>query len=302
MHRAIASSAPGAPTHGVTDEVGFAMALGHAGEVTAEALAPLGATPFAGLVPWLASLWRRLRASVAKRVATAEEEQVLHLIEFAASRFGDPLLRASSIDDLDDQLDGLVGSPEALYWTALLARHVSLFQASEATSAAHLAESVAEKLGTAQGRVLSESQQVLDAWLDAQRQVAGLITHDAPPDAERIAERIFEFSLASPAIPAELAQLVFHSLRAGFCSLAIARAIGVEAQVEPWLAHALTERLVASAREHLRLLASMPEVTVDEAIVPLAMRLDLDALAARHLRARLASQRSLEQTRTRLGL
>lgn len=95
---------------------------------------------------------------------------------------------------------------------------------------------------------------MLDAWLDAQRQATRMIAHHEPPGAERI----FEFSLASPDLPAELAQLVFHSLRAGFCSLAIARALTTEAQVAPWLAHALTERLVTSAREHLRLLASMP--------------------------------------------
>ncbi len=266
--------------------------------MTAEAIAPIGATPFAGLVPWLASLWRRLRASVARRDATDEEEQVLHLIEFAASRFGDPVLRATSVDDLDDRLDALVSSPEALYCTALLAQHVSLFQKSEAISAARLAESVGENLGAAQGRVISESQQVLDAWFDAQRQVAGLIASHAPTDAERI----FEFSLASPQIPAELAQLVFHSLRAGYCSLAIVRVTAAEMPIEPWLARALTERLVASAKEHLRLLASMPGVKVDEAIVPPAMRLDLDAIEARHQRARLASQRSLEQARIRFGL
>src|SRR5215813_3620454 len=88
-------------------------------KVTAEAIAAIDVTPFAGLVPWLTSLGHKLRASVAKHSATSEEHELLHLIEFAAFRFGDPLLQATSIDDLDDRLDSLVGSQEALYCTAL---------------------------------------------------------------------------------------------------------------------------------------------------------------------------------------
>lgn len=266
--------------------------------VTTEAISPIGATPFAGLVPWVASLWRRLRVSVAGHVATREEEQVLHLIEFAASRFGDPLLQASNLDDLDDRLDALVASPEALHCTALLAQHVPLFRGSEPASAERFAEAVGEKLGAGQGLVVSQSQHVLDAWLDAQQQVASLIASHAPVDAERV----FAFSLASPEIPAEVAEIVFHSLRAGFCSMAILQASIVGASLDRWLAHALIERLVTSARAHLRLLASLPGVVVDEAVVPKSERLDLAAIGHRHGLARAASRRSLEQARVRLGL
>lgn len=279
-------------------QVGFRATMRHPRYVTTEAMAPIGATPFAGLVPRLASLWRGLRAAVERRAATNEEKQVLLLIEFAAARFGDPLLRSRSVDHLDDQLDQLTGSSEALHWTVLLAHHVPMFQRSEAISATQLAQSVGKSLGQAQGRILSDEQQVLDAWLDAQQQASALIAIQEPVDTERI----FEFSLASPEIPAELAQLMFHSLRAGFCTLAIVRVIATEEQVEPWLARALTERLVASAKEHLRLLASLPGVTVDESLVPMTARLDFEEIAAHHQRARSASNRSLEQTRTRLGL
>jgi hypothetical protein len=272
--------------------------LRHAAVVTAEAISPLGATPFAGLVPWVASLWRRLRVSVAGRVATKEEEQVFHLIEFAASRFGDPLLQASSYDDLDDRLDALVASPEALHCTALLAQHVPLFRGSEPASAERFADAVGEKLGPGQGLVLSQSQRVLDAWLDAQQQMASLIASHEPVDAERV----FAFSLTSPDIPAEVAELVFHSLRAGFCSMAVLQASIVGAPIERWLAHALIERLVTSAKEHLRLLASLPGIVVDEAVVPKSQRLDLAAIGDRHGLARAASLRSLEQARARLGL
>lgn len=66
----------------------------------------------------------------------------------------------------------------------------------------------------------SQSQHVLEAWLDAQQQVASMIASHDPVDAERV----FAFSLTSPEFPAEVAELVFHSLRAGFCSMAILQA------------------------------------------------------------------------------
>jgi len=68
-----------------------------------------------------------------------------------------------------------------------------------------------------------------------------------------------------------------------------------------WLAGALADRLVVSARQHLRLLASLPGVSVDEAIVPDAECLDFAAIEARHQRAKAAVQRSYERARARLG-
>jgi hypothetical protein len=52
-------------------------------------------TPFAGVMPWLVSLWRKLRAAVEVHQATNEEQQVLHLIEYVTSAIGGPVLTAS---------------------------------------------------------------------------------------------------------------------------------------------------------------------------------------------------------------
>ena len=261
----------------------------------------MSATPLAGLVPWLEPLVRNLRASVANENATNEERELLSLIEFVGSRFGDSLLQAGSEDELDDRLDDLVRSPEALYCTVLLVRLLPLVQVSEPVSAEGFADDVSEHLGAEQGAVLTAARDTLDAWLGAQRQAAAiLLTHPANPSDE--AERVFSFSLASPEIPAEFAELVFHSLRATFCSVAIVQAISAERAIDSWLVGALVARLVSSAKEHLRLLASLPGVHVDEAIVPAARRLDLVGMDARHRQARATALRSLQETRTRLGL
>lgn len=249
----------------------------------------------AGLV---VAQWRKLRAAVEVHQATNDEQQVLHLIEYVTARFGGPLLDAATLDDLDDALDAVIGSPEALYSTRLLARHSTLIQGSEVIPAARLADVVSENLGMAQGRLITDSQRLMDAWMDAQRQVSAMIVDQISTDAREA----LEFYLLSPELPAEIARCVYHSIRAGFCSIAIARAVMTGASVEPWLARALIERLVSSVREHLRMLASLPGITVDPAIVPLAERFDLGAIAARHQRARVVSRLSYEATRTRLGL
>lgn len=261
-------------------------------------MAPINATPFAGLLPWLTSLAKKLRIAVLGHTATSEERELLGLIEFVGARFGESLLRASSLDDLDERLDDLVGSPDALYCTALLARLVPAANISEPVSAEDFADVVRGRLGDAQGRLLVESRDVLDAWLDAQRQVVSLIVHVQLPEPEQI----FAFSLASPDIPTEVAELIFHSLRASYCSLAVAQVMATDQRIEPWLARGLVERLVESARKHLRLLASFPGVSVDEAIVPASAKLDLKGIESRHELARAAARRSLEEARDRLGL
>ncbi|MBX3155003.1 MAG: hypothetical protein KF773_03310 [Deltaproteobacteria bacterium] len=266
--------------------------------MTTDAIAPIGATPFAGLLPWLSSLAKQLRTAVLGRTATNEERELLSLIEFAAVRFGGELLRAESLDDLDERLDELVGSPDAIHCTALLARLVPVANISEPVSTEDFADAVRERLGDAQVRLLVQSKRVIDAWLDAQLQVVALIAHEPPIESERI----FAFSLASADIPTDAAEIIFNGLRASFCVLAIAQAMSTEQKVEPWLARALVECLVVSATTHLRMLASIPGVTVDEAIVPPSAKLDLNAIERRHERVRAAARRGLPDARRRLGL
>jgi hypothetical protein len=145
--------------------------------------------------------------------------------------------------------------------------------------------------------MLSEVAVELDAWASAQQQAIALAGAPGP----EVDHQIFELSLSNPDLPPEVANAIFHSLRAGFCMTAMAHAIAEEQAVEPWLSRALTERLVESIREHLRLLASLPGVSVATSIVPLAARLDLVAIEARHQRARRTARRTYEQARALLG-
>lgn len=270
----------------------------------AETTAHPGSTAFDGLMPWLASLWRQLRDLVNAHKATAEERQILHLMEFAGLRFGVPLLLASSIDDLDDRLDDLVDSPDWSHLNALLTQHLSLLLPGSPSSTA-FAEAVGHTLGEARGREVARSQQLLDAYFDAARQLINQINSEIKlnPSTDLAAESplVAMPSLAGPEIPAELAEILYHSRKAEICSFAIAHVMITDQAIEPWLAKALIDRLLASTRQHLRLLASMPGVVVDEAIIPHSERLDLHAIEMRHERARAASHHSLEIARAKLS-
>lgn len=271
-------------------------------DVIEASLETFHAAPFGGLFPWLAARWQQLRASVTEATASKEDRELLHLVEFAVLRFGDPLLRAENQDALDDQLDSFADSPDALNFTALAARLSTQAPASHSLSSEHLSSLFSGVLGAAQGRAVVEARVVIDAWLDAQRQAAFIAKQSASSSVPQ-RDVTFNFSLVSPALPAEFAELLFHAIRASFCMLAIACVhLGDNRPVEPWWARAVVDRLVFSAREHLRLLASFSVITVDESIIPLNERLDLAAVEARHLRARAAALRSLEAARVKLSL
>jgi hypothetical protein len=262
--------------------------------VTAAEIAPIEAPPLAGVVPWLVSLWRKLRTAVEGHHATSEEQQVLHLIEYVTSAIGQPVLAASDIDDLDDQLELLVGSEHLLASIQyLFAQHLELFASAEQTSTTRFAAAAGDILGAAQARLLTEAQPLLDAWVNAQRQGIARYADDPSPRAEQRPN----LDLTSPELPAEFAESLFHALRATVCLIAIARTMLEQQRLEPWLARALTERFLDSVRHHLRMLASFPDIAVDEAIVPRAERFDLAAIAARHQRARDVAQRTLGAAR-----
>ena len=211
-----------------------------------------------------------------------------------ATPFAGVVLAASDVDDLDDRLDTLIGSQALLAsFQHLLAQPLTIFETAEPLSTTRVAAAASETLGAAQARLLTEEQPMLDAWLGAQRQ--GNPRYAA--EMSTWAGRRRDLDLASPDLPAELAECLFHALRATISIIAISCAVIGEQRLEPWLARALTERFLESARQHLRMLASLPGIVVDEAIVPHAERLDLAAIEARHERARDVARRTLEASR-----
>lgn len=269
--------------------------------VTTEALPLANPTSVAGTMSWLTSKWRQLKALVDSREATQEDVDMLHTIEIVTERCGKPLLKASSLDNLDDRIDELIDSPETYRSITLLNRHAARLLAPE-FSADAFADAIGDILGEAQGRTIAQAHQLIDAWLDAQRQMLTLTQCQASTGFAEVneADNHGDLTITNADIPADIALLIYHGIRANLCSLAITR-IAIEDMAEPWLAKALTDRLIESARQHLRFLASIPGIAVDEAVIPLSERLDLHELDARHERAKATYRRKLEAARTRIG-
>jgi hypothetical protein len=255
------------------------------------------------LLSALTSTWRQLRGAVSKMTASKEDRELLSLMEFAASRYGEPLLSSANVDDLDDRIDSLLASPEVSQLNALLLRMgiPTMRRASkrkEVGSFEDFARAVEGVLGEAQSRAIQCADPIFSAWLGAQNALMENVPDAAIADAEAFAASAHDF-LTSAEVPLEYAEALASRLRAEFCFLAIASAVVREVAVEPWRGRALVERLIAGARGHLRFLASLPGVDVPESIVPLSERLDFASIEERHRRSRVRADETLQRVRLR---
>lgn len=269
--------------------------------VTADALATdaLRELPGSGLVPWLASFWRDLRRAVRSATATKEDRELLLLLDYGVSRLGDEVLDASDLDDLDDRLDVLLDDPDVFHWNALVTRLAVATLPQTAIEADAFTRACEPVLGVTPSRVLSNAAPLLDAWLRAQRDVLIQIDASTAEDAAHAVDAMGPALLTSPALPAEVAASMTGAFRAGLVTLALVRAMEVSEPLAPWLGLALVERLVAGAREHLRLLAAFPGTVVSAEVLPLAERIDLARISERHARSRAEASRTFDAARAR---
>lgn len=245
---------------------------------------------------------RRLLGAVRNWLSAASldssEEEGLRLLQFAASRFGDKLLRAGSRDDLDDRLDELLDDPSFHHVAALMGGGID-WERVEVIEDAAWPDAFQRAVGAGQLPLLDEADRLMAAWAREIRRLASeLAAGSGMPAAEEVARRS-PVLLTSPDVPPELAMATAGGLRASATMLAFVWAAAHGHPIEPWLSRALAERLVAGLRANLRLLASMPGSEVDESIVALDQRWDLEAIARRHALARQHAEKSLAEARGR---
>ena len=211
-------------------------------------------------------------------------------------RHGERLLCAESIDDLDERMDELLATPDVARVIAILLPALLPIVRHTLINTEGFAQATTDTLGEAQCHAIEAASPILDAWLRAQHDLA--ISAPKAPIAEALAltDKAHEY-LVNPEIPVEYAQAHAGRLRAEFCLLAIASALTQNVKVAPWLAHALVERLIAGARAHLRLLASLPRADIPETLVPLSGRLDFAGIDQRHRLARARAGKTLESAK-----
>lgn len=297
---------PDVPTEagGLTRPRGAGLAtgrpLGQPQGVTEIANAQSFADHPGAFLPWLVSVWRDLRRLVAEATATKQERELLHLVEYAASHHGGLILSASDLDDLDDRLDELLGDPAVWRWNALAMPLALGISRSVPLDPAVFAESTTSALGLAQARELEASAPLLTAWLETQRAALVALPEEVANEAASALDAMGPRLLTSPEVPPEVAAALEGGLRAGLCTLAIARAIEQGGGVEPWLARGLVDRFLAGVRAHLRLLAAFSGADVPVDVLPAHERLDMHAITERHGRARAQAARIFETGRRRL--
>jgi hypothetical protein len=168
------------------------------------------------------------------------------------------------------------------------------------TDGGAFAASAEPAVGLAQVRALESSGPLFRAWIAAQRDALSNIPDEALSEAAASLDAVGPSVLTSAEVPPELASALGGALRAGLCALAIARAIEQGVTLEPWLARALVERFIVGVHAHLCLLAALPGVAVPDTVLPVTERLDLDAIAERHRRARVHATKTFESARRRL--
>jgi hypothetical protein len=237
---------------------------------TAEALGSLG------LPPWLAVILRKIRQAF----LSDEEKRLIHLMEFAASTFGAPLLAATSLDDLDDRIDAMIERPELSSVRSLLFASLPT-SAIEPAALPEPSPQAAAALGLGSQDLVREAFHLALAELMALERLSrklGRSVLQAEAEALRTAKPLA--FLSDPRIPPEVSACALAGVRAEVCAFAYVRALLADVRPDPWLARAIAERWVEAQRSHLRLIASIPEAEVPYDLVPASERMDLAKLVS----------------------
>jgi hypothetical protein len=244
------------------------------------ALVPRGAVgSIAGLVAFVKRAIRNL-------VLTDEERNLLNLAVYIGVKLGAPLLSAQSRDDLDERIDRVIEgtdlvelsefglrvlTDETFQQVMKQERHVPPEVWSAFGKGATLELEEGDRLALETFRAIWQLKALLPATVELVRGTRGALDPLG--------------FLADPYVPVPVAEALLGGFQAAACQAAIMQALITEQRPEPWLALALAEGWVRSQRAYLRLLASIPGISVAEEIIPAEERLDLAAIEAQALRA-----------------
>lgn len=258
------------------------------------ALVPRSAVGFvAGLVEFVKRALRNLALS-------DEERNLLNLATYIGVKVGAPLLSAQSVDDLDDRIDKLIEGPELLKQAEFGLRVLSddAFQAAMKRDRV-LPADVFGAFGKGEVlRSLEEGDRLALEIFSAVWQLKALLPATVDLASGPLGEPDPMGFLADPRVPVPVAEAYLGSFQAAACQAAVMQALITGQRPEPWLALAIAERWVKGERAFIRLLASMPGVSVGEDVVPMSERLDLTALVAQSRSAEERFRQQLDAART----
>lgn len=220
-------------------------------------------------------LWD-LALRVVRRAAMSEEDRgLLELVRRGSETVGARLLDAASLDDLAERVQEAILSPELQQVSRHAARAMPLALLEQTAAFREASPEVVRVLGEGPAKRLVE----LDSLGRAAASVLFQLLATLGPDALGAVDDDPLAIVYDATIPSCVGRCILQGLRADACTLALTRAVERGERPAPWLMRALVDRLVDGQRDRLRLLASIPGVSVPFEIIPEDQRFDLRKLA-----------------------
>jgi hypothetical protein len=213
------------------------------------------------------------------------EVELRNTIGSSAALLGAPIIAATSVDDVTDRIDAAIENPELGRFTARAMELMTLEMLVEVSKKASPTPSVlVAVLGQGPAAKIAGVSRVELAVVSAVVQLHVLLGEESLRSADPFEEILRDF-LSDSDIPSAVQLATLSGLRSSVAGLAIAHAAFVNRSLEPWLGQRLAEVYTEGLYEYLRLLASVPPISVPDDLVPLDQRIDLAALQDAHAAA-----------------
>jgi len=227
-----------------------------------------------GPLPSFIGLLRAIREALDGDGRPDEEDPAVTAVRRAAQTTGRTVLGASSRQDLLEAADEVIVTDE---FDASRQALVNVADQKQSALQA-LAEDAGHQPTPRMKRVLGEAN-AMRLFSELRLLVpAVMVIHWQAPDirrrqlAEGAPQRPISELLYDDTMPLASRQLLLELLRSEVLSLAIVSAIEEGERLEPWLSLALVQGVIQGVRAQLRLMASLPGVSVPPALIPEDLR------------------------------
>lgn len=252
----------------------------------------------------LSFVWSLLLKLRRRDVLSREESLLVEPIRTGSRTYGDPILAATSQQDLSDRIAAVVeASGFQTYWQGLMTSVVgmgdglwkSIQRAQNSTDSLEILQSVLS------GGALPRAEQALK-YLETSARLMPLVMKSLREMGPEVLSVSLMDLIYDQDIPTEVAEAIYESQCGTVATFAINAAVLRGEMLEPWLSIGLAERWARGLKNGLRLLSADAAIAAElpESVLPRDERLDPSAVNARHAQVKEAF-RALNQAAERAG-
>lgn len=208
---------------------------------------------------------------------------VLHL---GANALGVQLLQATDEADLEIRLDDTLANPMLSRVLGLMLPEIGVPMPSDQQAVPEITGIIPDE----QIERLAEIESLCDEWSRLCKAFQVRQGSSGQPVAPPELEVAPIDALYDSTVPPAVAMLLLESLRGSAAMLGLVAAAVRQTPLQPWLAAALTDYVVAGATAAVRILGSIPELGADPGLLPMEERLPLEDLLAQTQKAERGAQ------------